>query len=253
MALSKQAWHNRFLKQARWTQSLRNHLYRQAKIDQAQRVLEVGCGSGAVLGELSHYTGAMIFGLDIDPTYLSVAMRNTRDTILFQADAHHIPIASSNFDLSFCHFLLLWVNDSLQVLREMVRVTRPGGFVCALAEPDYGGRIDFPTELANLGQSQTQALRRQGAHPEIGRQLRSLLTSAGLVEVVSGVLGGKWELPFDQEEWDSEWEILEADLGSNPEFQASKHKQKAQDLIAWTSGERILYVPTFYAWGIVPV
>jgi len=252
MTLSLQAWHSRFVNQARWTQSLRSHLYKLAKIDQAKGVLEVGCGSGAVLHELPQFTRADIFGLDIDVRFLRMAMRSIGDIQLIHADAHQLPLAPDSFDMTFCHFLLLWVTDPNQVLKEMVRVTRPGGYVCALAEPDYGGRIDFPAMLASLGQRQTQALRAQGANPEIGRQLRSLLTNVGLMNVVSGVLGGQWELPFREEEWASEWNVLEADLSHNPDFQATKQKQKAQDQTAWADGTRILYVPMFYGWGIVP-
>ena len=252
MTLSLQTWHERFQKQARWTQPLRSHLYSLAKIEQAQRVMEIGCGSGAILGELSQFTEAVVYGLDIDANYLDMAMRNTRGTLLLQADAHYLPLAPSSFDLILCHFLLLWVNDPDRVLKEMARITRPGGYVCAMAEPDYGARIDFPDSLTNLGQNQTHALRLQGANPEIGRQLRGLLTKAGLVEVVAGVLGGQWKLPFDDEEWESEWEVLEADLTNFPDFQATKDELKARDQYAWASGERILFVPTFYAWGKVP-
>lgn len=252
MALSLQTWHERFQKQARWTQSLRNYLYSLVKIQSSRVVLEVGCGSGAILGELSQLTEAKIFGLDIDGNYLSLAMRNSPDTRLLQADAHALPLVTSSFDLSLCHFLLLWVSDPDQVVKEMARITRPGGYVCALAEPDYGGRIDFPDSLASLGRNQTRALRLQGANPEIGRHLRGLLTKAGLVEVVAGVLGGQWKLPVDTDEWESEWEVLEADLTEFPDVRATIEEQKAQDQFAWESGERILYVPTFYAWGKVP-
>ena len=252
MTLSLQTWHERFQKQARWTQPLRSYLYNLAKIEQAQRVMEIGCGSGAILGELSQFTEAVIYGLDIDANYLDMAMRNTQDALLLQADAHYLPLAPSSFDLVLCHFLLLWVNDPDRVLKEMARITHPGGYVCALAEPDYGARINSRIALPILVKTGPRALRSQGANPEIGRQLRGLLTNAGLVEVVSGVLGGQWKLPFDHEEWESEWEVLEADLANFPDFQALKDELKAQDQHAWTSGERILFVPTFYAWGKVP-
>jgi SAM-dependent methyltransferase len=252
MNLTKEEWHDRFTNQARWTQSLRQHLFRLAKLDQAQRVLEVGCGSGAVLREVPQYTRGDVFGLDIDKGHLNMAMRNIPGINLVQADAHNLPFAKACFDLTFCHFLLLWVAQPAQVLQRMKEVTRPGGFVAALAEPDYGGRIDYPTAFADLGRSQTQALLAQGADPLIGRQLRSLMSSLGLENVESGVLGGHWELPFDEATWESEWEVLESDLASDQDFQAEKAEQKAQDRAAWAAGKRVLYVPTFYAWGVVP-
>jgi ubiquinone/menaquinone biosynthesis C-methylase UbiE len=180
-----------------------------------------------------------------------MAIRNHPAASLLQADAHKVPLASSHFDLCICHFFLLWVSDPSSVVREMARITRPGGIVCALAEPDYGGRIDFPPDLTTLGQYQSQALSQQGANPELGRQLRSLFTRAGLRDVVTGVLGGQWRQPFDPDEWESEWQVLQNDLAQLTDVHETLKKQKAQDLSAWVKGERILYVPTFYAWGRV--
>lgn len=252
MAMSLSEWHNRFENQARWTQPLRNHLYRQIKIEQASRVIEVGCGSGVILRELQHFSEPLVFGMDINAEMLNLAMRNIRFPVLFQADAHQFPISTACFDITLCHFLLLWVYDPQQVIREMKRITRPGGFVCVLAEPDYGGRIDFPVDLVDLGKNQAHALQSQGANPEIGRQLRGLLTDEGLIDVIAGVLGGQWRLPFDQEEWELEWDVLEYDLVDDPDFIARKGELKAQDQAAWAEGVRVLYVPTFYAWGKVP-
>lgn len=252
MTISIHEWHKRFMIQAQWTQSLRSHLYHKVDISRAKRIIEIGCGTGVLLSEMPSSPENHVFGLDIDMQMLSMVRHNLHHASIFQADAHHIPLCASSFDLSFCHFLLLWIRDPQQVVCEMMRITRPGGVVCALAEPDYGGRIDFPDELVDLGQYQIQALRTQGANPKIGRQLRRLLSKAGLIDIVAGVLGGQWVLPFEQKEWESEWVMIESDLADSPTFQASKQTKKAQDRRAWVEGERILYVPTFYAWGKVP-
>jgi ubiquinone/menaquinone biosynthesis C-methylase UbiE len=252
MELSPQIWHDRYTNQARWTQPLRHHIYSRLKISHAEQILEVGCGSGAILSDFHQHLRGTIVGLDLDIEILTLAMRNAPNAILFQADAHHIPLPTEFFDFSICHFLLLWVANPRLVINEMKRVTHPGGIICALAEPDYGGRIDYPPEFTELGKKQSTALHNQGANPEIGRQLRKLFSNAGLVDVVTGVIGGQWELPFLPGEWESEWEMLEYDLAANPDFTSAKEKLKAQDKIAWAQGERILYVPTFYAWGKVP-
>ncbi len=51
---------------------------------------------------------------------------------------------------------------------EMVRVTRPHGFVLALAEPDYGGRIDYPSELSTIGNWQIEAAEGARGKPVYG-------------------------------------------------------------------------------------
>jgi hypothetical protein len=120
--------------------------------------------------------------------------------------------------------------------------------VLTLAEPDYGGRLDFPEPLHRLGRQQAEALRRQGADLELGRRLASLLAGAGLREVEAGVLGGRWSQPPGPAELDLEWVVVEADLeGAIP---AEELRQlRLLDEAAWKRRERILYVPTFYAIG----
>ena len=248
MSLPPLAWHNRFRQQARWTEDLREYLFKRAALTPGDRVLEVGCGTGAVLAKLPSEPALTRFGLDINAAYLKLANRYAPGTPLCQADAHGLPYLSGTFAMTLCHFLLLWLDDPEAALAEMVRVTAPGGAVLILAEPDYGGRIDFPEALAPLGAKQAEALQGQGADPFIGRRLAALLNKAGLDAVESGVLGGRWTTPPSQSDLTLEWEIMRCDLGSRVTA-AELAEYQAADKKAWARGERILYVPTFYAWG----
>ncbi len=56
-------WHTRYLQQAAWTRDLRTYLFEQAGLKSARRVLEVGCGTGAILRELS---APALHGLDLE-------------------------------------------------------------------------------------------------------------------------------------------------------------------------------------------
>jgi hypothetical protein len=51
-----------------------------------------------------------------------------------------------------------------------------------------------------------------------------------------------------------EWKVLEDDIQQEDQsFQASELTElKEIDKLAWERGERVLFVPTFYAWGRVP-
>jgi SAM-dependent methyltransferase len=251
MTLTPTEWHARFLQQAGWTADLRYYLYRQVGIGHARRVFEVGCGTGAILSDLSEQVVGRVFGLDINPDHLSLAQRHANTVPLTLGDALALPFGSDLFDVSLCHFLLLWVNDPLQVVAEMGRVTREGGAVLALAEPDYGGRVDYPPGLAQLGDLQADALLRQGATPRMGRRLAALFLDAGLVEVETGVLGGRWRARPPGEAFETEWAVIRADLDGR----VSEERLQAYyelDRAAWARGERIMYVPTFYAMGRVP-
>ena len=167
-------------------------------------------------------------------------------------DGNNLPFQPAVFDVVVCHFLLLWVEDPDRILDEMVRVTKPGGWILALAEPDYGGRIDYPRELETIGQGQIQALLDQGANPYLGRALRALFHSAQLSEIRTGLLGGEWQGSPDEDQLESEWETLAQDLsdllpaGEIERFRRIDHE-------AWEMGTRVLFVPTFYAVGRAPL
>jgi ubiquinone/menaquinone biosynthesis C-methylase UbiE len=169
-------WHRRYLQQAAWTRDLRTYLFKQAALTEKSRLLEVGCGTGAILSELP--AAASLHGLDIDPGALAQCRLHAPDALLVQGDAIRLPCSSQTFDIVYCHFLLLWVSDPLQALREMKRATKAGGHILAFAEPDYTARIDEPRQLARLGEWQTESLRRQGADPSLGARLAGLFFEA---------------------------------------------------------------------------
>jgi ubiquinone/menaquinone biosynthesis C-methylase UbiE len=251
MPLTLDQWHQRFKQQAQWTSSLRNYLYNKIDIYHAERILDVGCGTGILLEELNQLSPGLAYGVDINYFSLEFIHKALPMSLLIQGNALCLPYRSRVFDVALCHFLLLWVKDPLQVIKEMTRAVHPGGYVMALAEPDYGGRIDFPVELAQLGKWHSEALREQGANPLIGRELQSLFALAGLSNIETGVLGGRWVAQQTEQEIELEWFVLQTDLSQKEEFIRSAAEFKALDRISRSKQQRILYVPTFYAFGRV--
>jgi SAM-dependent methyltransferase len=249
-------WHSRFLQQASWTGDLRRYLFASAGLNQARLVLEVGCGTGAILPGLT--TTAAVHGLDLEHARLVEAHRHVPSAVLACGNALVLPYRSGVFDITFCHFLLLWVRQPLQALKEMKRVTRPGGSVIAMAEPDYSSRVDKPAGLAPLGRLQTEALERQGADTGLGKHLAGLFLEVGIKIIETGPIqigsgsGDKFQtrqvLPTLVERA-LEWAVLEADLAGLLTAE-ELHRLKTVDEEAWARGERVLHVPTYFAWGI---
>ena len=249
-------WHRRYLQQAQWTRDLRAYLFKQAGLNEASRVhtaaprraslvLEVGCGTGAILSELPDH--GLLHGLDIDPAVLVQCRVHTPSAFLVQGDALQLPYLNRLFDIVYCHFLLLWVNDPLQALIEMKRVAKTGAHILAFAEPDYTARVDKPRELVPLGQWQTASLRRQGADPGLGARLADLFFRAGIKLIETGTIQSAEHQP-SPEDWETEWAVIESDLAG---FIASDdlHRMKRLDQQARAQGERALHVPTYFAWG----
>jgi SAM-dependent methyltransferase len=247
--LTLEEWHRRFEFQAGWTSEVRDFLFSSFEITPASKILEVGCGTGAVLSSLKSQAPARFFGIDVDYERVKFASSAVPGASFAASDGLQLPFPSRVFHGAFCQFLLLWTHDPLAILQEMTRTVMPGGFVAALAEPDYSARIDHPASLAELGRLQRQALRNQGADTEMGRQLAGLF-SLGLANIQTGILGARRQLPDPMGDFESEWAVLESDLSSLlPAGRLAEYK--TADIIARKSGERVLFVPTFYAVGRV--
>jgi SAM-dependent methyltransferase len=239
-------WHQRYLQQARWTRDLRTYLFKKAGLDTASRVLEAGCGTGAILSELPD--DISLHGLDIDRAALGQCRVHAPAASLVQGNALGLPYANQVFDIVYCHFLLLWVGDPLRALFELKRVAKSGAHVIAFAEPDYTARVDEPRELAPLGEWQAESLKRQGADPSLGGRLDDLFFEAGIRLIETGVIQNTG-LDSSPEEWEIEWAVIESDLaGFIPSDDL--HKMKTLDQQARTRRGRVLHVPTYFAWGV---
>jgi len=105
------------------------------------RLLEVGCGVGAVLAVLGQeFPGLRLFGVDIEPRQLDFARGHLEragvEATLQEADALALPFEDESFDHVWMMWLLEHVADAPSALREARRVLVPGGAITAI-EVDY--------------------------------------------------------------------------------------------------------------------
>jgi len=82
------------------------------------------------------------------------------------------------------------------MLKEMKRVTKPGKYVIAFAEPDYLARIDYPEVFQKIGEVQNRSLAFQGADLSLGRRIKELFLEAGLMNINGGSLAASWGNPL---------------------------------------------------------
>jgi SAM-dependent methyltransferase len=247
--LSLAEWHARYRQQGIWSSSIQDYLFNQAHVGFHDKILEVGSGTGAIAEILSEKGYQYLTGVDINHSSLFFAQQSQFFCHLTQADGYQLPFKAHTFKVSYCHYLLLWIDQPDQMLTEMRRVTEPGGYVMALAEPDHQARIDYPPPLDHLGELQTLSLHGQGVDVQMGRKLRSLFQAVGLRDVQSGILGAQWSSEGTRDS--TEWVMIKADLGNKLD-EDSLAKYKQIDLQARNTGTRVLFVPTFFALGKVP-
>lgn len=238
-------WHARFTQQAQWTKSLREYLLSKLEIAPHWKILEVGCGTGAVLFDFQISHSSHLHGVDIDYSVCKLATRNSIGSSISTADVLHLPYPSNSFDLIFCHYFLLWLPDPLQALAEIKRILKPSGSFLVFAEPDYGARIDSPLPLVRLGELQTASLVHQGANPSLGRQLPSLVSTSGFTDIRYGISGFETAAASVPDWWEAEWLVLEHDIGEQIDPTELQNLRKL-DHQCWLDGSRVLWVPTFY-------
>lgn len=153
--------------------------------------IDLGCGPRGVI-ELLHQRvspGGRVVGVDADPAHVAmaselVAHRALENVEIVHADARHTGLPVDSFDLVHARTLLITLPDPAEVVTEMVRLARPGGWVAGL-EPDTQSAICYPPHPAfdRLCEIFTAAFPRNGADPHIGRRMTELYRQAGLEDV----------------------------------------------------------------------
>ncbi len=174
----------RFKLQTRWSEQLRAYIYRKLPT-KPLNILEVGCGTGAVLACLEREIPdriRMAAGIDIDPEMAAYAARK-QCGILCVGSGELLPFPSDCFDFVLCHYLLLWTEMPDVILREMRRVTVSGGICAALAEPCYTEMEAEPRELKALADLQRDKLAERGANLSCGKELPDYFSKAGFARV----------------------------------------------------------------------
>jgi ubiquinone/menaquinone biosynthesis C-methylase UbiE len=178
---------------------LRSHSWRTAensagyllpRLRPTDRLLDVGAGPGTISIDLARrLTGGWVEAVDRAPAALEAARRMAADAgvdrIRFAlGDIYELDFADDSFDVSHAHQVLQHLSDPVAALREMRRVTRPGGLV-AVRDADYASMTWHP---ASPGLARWQAIYRQvtrtlGGEPDAGRRLKEWVQQAGFTEL----------------------------------------------------------------------
>jgi SAM-dependent methyltransferase len=152
-----------------------------------RKVLDAGCGSGHFAALLAaEAPAAEVTGLERDEGRVAYARaRLWAPNLRFEAgDLHALPFAAESFDLCCTRFVLVHDADPADALRELARVTRPGGRIVAY-DMVHDGIWFAPAKPAftRLLAHALAFLREHGAEPNQGLHLGRGLLRAGLGEV----------------------------------------------------------------------
>jgi SAM-dependent methyltransferase len=162
---------------------LRNDLYRRPLatalerlgLEAGWRCVDVGAGAGDVSVALAHLVGreGRVYAVDSDPrardTVAAAAAAAGGAQVIAITQAGEDLALPESVDLAYCRFLLMHVLEPHAVLRRMVSVLRPGGYLLAQEPITSAGRID------GAAMSMPEA-----RHPDIGARLPGLVREVGL-------------------------------------------------------------------------
>jgi ubiquinone/menaquinone biosynthesis C-methylase UbiE len=155
------------------------------------RAIDLGCGPRGVLELLAERVspGGQVVGLDADPAHVAMATefaagRGLVGVQILTGDARHTGLPSGSFDLVHTRTLLITIPEPAEVVAEMVRLAKPGGWVAAM-EFDTEYALCYPPHPAfeRLCEVFPVVFGRNGADPWISRRVPELFRDAGLANV----------------------------------------------------------------------
>jgi SAM-dependent methyltransferase len=124
----------------RYTRSLAPLLVEAAGVEPGMRVLDVGCGPGGLTGQLCKLVGEdHVAAIDPAPQFAAACGERHRDADVRVGVAEDLPWPDDSFDAVLASLVIAFMQDPDAGVREMMRVTSPGGVVAACMWDLAGG------------------------------------------------------------------------------------------------------------------
>ncbi|WP_129305716.1 class I SAM-dependent methyltransferase [Streptomyces sp. L2] len=204
--------HESVLRSHTWRTAANSAAYLLGSVKPHMRILDIGCGPGTITADLAELVpDGHVTGLDHAPGILDRARATAEERGLTNVDftagdVHALVYPDDTFCVVHAHQVLQHVGDPVRALREMRRVTRPGGFV-AVRDADYSAMTWYPA-VAGLDDwldLYLRVARANGGEPDAGRRLRSWALAAGFTDVTA--TSGTWTFATAEERawWSGLW------------------------------------------------
>ena len=193
--------YDRFM--GRYSSLLAPQLADLADVGVGGRVLDVGCGPGALTAELVRRLGpAAVTAVDPSEAFVAAARARQPGVDVRSASAEALPFEDDSFDAALASLVVHFMRDPVAGLREMARVTRPDGVVAASVWDHAGDRTPLAVfwraarELAPNVHDESDLAGARAGH------LGELMRDAGLKSVVETTVEASLEFSSFEDWWE---------------------------------------------------
>jgi SAM-dependent methyltransferase len=213
----------------RYSEPLAHAFLAYAALPDGGRVLDVGCGPGVITHLLADRpTAGPVSAVDPSPSFVEATRARIPDADVRQAAAESLPWDDDTFDAALAGLVVHFMTDPVRGLREMGRVTRPGGIVAASVWDHAGGG----SPLSLFWQAAVEvdpAAPSEAALPGTSEgHLTSLATEAGLGDVESSALTVRVRFP-SYDEWWAPYLLGVGPLGAYVSTLGAEHRQQIRE------------------------
>jgi 2-polyprenyl-3-methyl-5-hydroxy-6-metoxy-1,4-benzoquinol methylase len=184
--------------------------YLLPRLRPTDRLLDVGSGPGTITADLARLVAEVVAVEVTEPaadlTRTELERQGVTNAEVRVADGQGLELADGSFDVVHAHQVLQHVADPVAALREMARVTRPGGVV-AVRDSDYAAFAWYP-RLPGLDRwlaLYQAAARANGGEPDAGRHLLAWAHAAGLTDVTASSSAWCFATPETRAWWGGMW------------------------------------------------
>jgi len=202
--------HESVLRSHKWRTAENSAAYLLPHLAADARVLDVGCGPGTITAGLADRVPlGRVTGIDTAREVVEQAREAVggRPNVDFAAgDVYALDFPDDSFDVVHAHQVLQHLGDPVRALREMSRVTRPGGLVAA-RDGDYGAMAWYP-EFPVLDEWRARYIavaRANGGEPNGGRRLHAWARAAGLSGVTCSSSNWTYATEPERAWWGGLW------------------------------------------------
>ena len=172
-----------------YSQPLATRFADLAGVGAGQRVLDVGCGPGTLTAELVSRTGAAaVSAVEPSASFAAATRERWPEVDVRRCGAEELPFPDDAFDAALAQLVVHFMADPVAGLREMGRVTRPGGVVAACVWDHADGRGPLAAFWTAVRELDPAADDESGLAGVREGHLALLFAEAGLEQVQPGAL-----------------------------------------------------------------